>query len=174
MSNSENKEDVTSEVQEVTQTVEEKPKRTKKAATSKKTNTKKEDTNKIKEQVMIEEEKPKTTKKSTTKKSEEKPKTTKKSTVKKTELNVKEEIKSETTEKKTRTTKIKEKIVIEYMQNTYNKDDIIEKVKQKWEEQGNNIKNIKSIELYIQPDNKKVYYVINEVDNKNGENFVEL
>ena len=49
--------------------------------------------------------------------------------------------------------------------------DIIVKVKEQWIANGNKVKDIKSLTLYVKPEEMKVYYVIN--DEINGDIIIE-
>lgn len=40
--------------------------------------------------------------------------------------------------------------------------EIVAKVKEKWVEEGKLVKDIKSLTTYIKPEERKVYYVIND------------
>lgn len=46
-------------------------------------------------------------------------------------------------------------------------EDIIARVKALWQEQGNKVKDITKIDVYLKPEEKKAYYVIN--GDKTGE-----
>lgn len=45
--------------------------------------------------------------------------------------------------------------------------DVVARVKEVWVADGNKVKDIKSLVMYVKPEEKKVYYVIN--DEVNGE-----
>ncbi|MCP1101488.1 hypothetical protein M2454_001224 [Aequitasia blattaphilus] len=85
--------------------------------------------------------KSKSTKSAATKETE---KTPAKKTVKKT---VKKEMKVSTT--------------IEYYGNQLKEKDIIANVKKAWRASGNKVSDIKTMELYVKPEDYSVYYVIN-------------
>lgn len=40
--------------------------------------------------------------------------------------------------------------------------DILNQIKEKWVADGNFVKDIKSVIMYVKPEERKVYYVINE------------
>ena len=97
--------------------------------------------------------------KKTTTKKEAAPKketTAKKATTKK------ETVKKETTVKKTASKKeIKVNAIVEHYGRQISEQDIIANVKRAWTNSGKNEKDIKSIELYIKPEENAVYYVVN-------------
>ena len=43
--------------------------------------------------------------------------------------------------------------------------EIIAKIKEKWVVEGNLVKSIKSLVMYVKPEEKKVYYIINDTIN---------
>ena len=43
--------------------------------------------------------------------------------------------------------------------------EIIAKIKEKWVAEGNLVKSIKSLVMYVKPEEKKVYYIINDTIN---------
>lgn len=43
--------------------------------------------------------------------------------------------------------------------------EIIAKIKEKWVAEGNLVKSIKSLVMYVKPEEKKVYYIINDAIN---------
>ena len=100
--------------------------------------------------------------KKTTTKKEAAPKketTAKKATTKK------ETVKKETTVKKTASKKeIKVNAIVEHYGRQISEQDIIANVKRAWTNSGKNEKDIKSIELYIKPEENAVYYVVNETE----------
>lgn len=95
--------------------------------------------------------------KKTTTKKEAAPKketTTKKTTTKK-----------ETAVKKTASKKeMKVNAIVEHYGRQISEQDIIAHVKRAWTNSGKNEKDIKSIELYIKPEENAVYYVVNETE----------
>lgn len=56
---------------------------------------------------------------------------------------------------------IKVKTVVEYYGKQVEEKEIIARVKKAWTRSGNKIGDIKSMELYIKPEEAAVYYVIN-------------
>lgn len=57
---------------------------------------------------------------------------------------------------------MKTNTVIEYKGLQADDKAFINKVKEAWTEQGNKIKDLKSLSMYIKPEESKVYYVIND------------
>ncbi len=56
---------------------------------------------------------------------------------------------------------------VEYAGKQVEEKEIIAKVKEIWTEQGNKIKDLKTLNLYVKPEENAAYYVINEdVDGK--------
>lgn len=45
--------------------------------------------------------------------------------------------------------------------------DVIAKIKESWVAEGNKVKDLKTLVMYVKPEEKKVYYVVN--DEINGE-----
>lgn len=56
---------------------------------------------------------------------------------------------------------MKVKTVIEYYGKQVDEKDIIASVKKVWTKKGNKIGDIKTMELYIKPEEAAVYFVIN-------------
>lgn len=59
---------------------------------------------------------------------------------------------------------IKVKTVVEYYGKQVEEKDIIADVKKAWTKSGNKVGDIKSMELYIKPEEAAVYYVINKTE----------
>lgn len=59
---------------------------------------------------------------------------------------------------------IKVKTVVEYYGKQVDEKDIIADVKKAWTKSGKRVGDIKSIELYIKPEEAAVYYVINKTE----------
>lgn len=57
---------------------------------------------------------------------------------------------------------MKTSMYVEYQGLQVEEKDIIAKVKELWVNDGNKIKDIKELKLYIKPEESTVYYVINE------------
>lgn len=77
---------------------------------------------------------------------------------------------SKTTETAKKTVKtatkkeIKVKTVIQYDGKEADEKDIIASVKKMWTKSGKKIRDIKTMELYIKPEDEAVYYVINKTE----------
>ena len=70
-----------------------------------------------------------------------------------------------TTARKTSVKKdIKVKAVVEYYGKQVEEKDMIASVKKAWTKSGRKVGEIKSIDLYIKPEEGAVYYVINGID----------
>ncbi|MBR5969825.1 MAG: hypothetical protein IK016_05690 [Lachnospiraceae bacterium] len=55
------------------------------------------------------------------------------------------------------------KVVLQYGELSVTYDEIVQRMKDKWTgDYGRKIGEIKSMELYVKPEEGKVYYVINE------------
>ena len=85
--------------------------------------------------------------------------------VKKTAEKVTKEVKKaapKTTAKKSAAKKeIKTEVVLQYGEKEVNTKDMIASVKKDWTKQKHKISEIKSIELYVKPEENTAYYVIN-------------
>lgn len=69
---------------------------------------------------------------------------------------------TKTTAKKTTTKKdMKVSTFIEYYGKQVDQKDVIANVKKAWTKKGNKIGDIKTLELYVKPEEAAVYYVIN-------------
>lgn len=104
----------------------------------------------------------KTPEKKTSTRTAAKKTTTKKEAAPKKATTKKETVKKETTVKKTASKKeIKVNAIVEHYGRQISEQDIIANVKRAWTNSGKNEKDIKSIELYIKPEENAVYYVVN-------------
>lgn len=57
---------------------------------------------------------------------------------------------------------VKETIYLQYLGKEINKDDIVKQVKEVWTKQmKNKVGDLKSVDLYLKPEENAVYYVIN-------------
>ncbi len=56
---------------------------------------------------------------------------------------------------------MKTNVTVEYAGNQYEENDIIQKIKDAWLAGGKKIKDIKSLHIYIKPEETAAYYVIN-------------
>ncbi|MBQ6735666.1 MAG: hypothetical protein IJR00_12260 [Lachnospiraceae bacterium] len=55
------------------------------------------------------------------------------------------------------------KVILQYGEKSITYDEIVQNMKNKWTyDYGRKIGEIKSMELYVKPEEDKVYYVINE------------
>ncbi len=107
----------------------------------------------------------KTSTRATAKKETTAKRTTKKEAAPKKETAKKETAKKETTTKRTASKKeIKISAIVEHYGKQIAEQDIIANVKRAWTNSGRDEKEIKSIELYIKPEENAVYYVINETE----------
>lgn len=52
---------------------------------------------------------------------------------------------------------------VEYAGKQVDERTVVTNVKQEWTKAGNKIKDIQTMNLYVKPEENKVYYVINEV-----------
>lgn len=57
------------------------------------------------------------------------------------------------------------KIYIQSAGKEVEHNEIIDRVKEDWAAKGNNIKNIKTLDTYIKPEEDAIYYVINDIPN---------
>ena len=57
---------------------------------------------------------------------------------------------------------MKTSMYVEYQGLQVEEKDVIAKVKELWVSEGNKIKDIKELKLYIKPEEAAAYYVINE------------
>ena len=70
-----------------------------------------------------------------------------------------EEVKKATAPKKTA---VKETVYLQYLGKEINKDDLMKAVKEIWtKEMKNKVSDLKSVTLYIKPEENMAYYVIN-------------
>ena len=67
---------------------------------------------------------------------------------------------------------MKVKTVIEYYGKQVDEKDVIASVKKVWTKKGNKIGDIKTMELYIKPEEGKAYFVVNGL--ANGNYFINL
>lgn len=69
-----------------------------------------------------------------------------------------------TTKKPAVKKEIKVKTVVEYYGKQVDEKDILANVKKAWTKSGKKVGDIKSVELYIKPEEAAVYYVINKTE----------
>ncbi|MCR4610232.1 MAG: DUF6465 family protein [Eubacterium sp.] len=53
---------------------------------------------------------------------------------------------------------------VEFFGKQINKDEVVKAVKKNWTDAGNKASDIKSLELYLKPEDNAVYYVINSTE----------
>ena len=70
-------------------------------------------------------------------------------------------VKKQTVKKPAAKKEIKIKAVVEYYGKQVEEKDMIARVKKAWTKSGRKVGDIKSMELYIKPEEAAVYYVIN-------------
>lgn len=59
----------------------------------------------------------------------------------------------------------KDTLFIEFKGRQVSQKDIIDKAKAVWKENGNKVKDLKSVNVYYKPEEGKCYYVLNENSN---------
>lgn len=57
----------------------------------------------------------------------------------------------------------KMKVVLEYLDKSYDMDDVLKKIKEDWISRGNKVKDMDSARVYVKPEECMIYYVIDEV-----------
>ena len=57
---------------------------------------------------------------------------------------------------------MKANLFVEYQGNQTAYKDVLAAAKKVWVEQGNKVKDLKSVDLYMKPEENAVYYVFNE------------
>ena len=60
---------------------------------------------------------------------------------------------------------MKTNVIIQAYGLEISESEIIAKIKEKWVAEGNLVKSIKSLVMYAKPEEKKVYYIINDAIN---------
>ena len=61
------------------------------------------------------------------------------------------------------TKKNKQNVVLQYGSKSVSYDELVVRMKEKWtRDYGKKVSELKSIELYVKPEEDKVYYVIND------------
>lgn len=60
---------------------------------------------------------------------------------------------------------MKTNVIIQTYGLEISESEIIAKIKEKWVAEGNLVKSIKSLVMYVKPEEKKVYYIINDTIN---------
>lgn len=59
---------------------------------------------------------------------------------------------------------IKQTLFIQYNGREIKEKEIVASIKKSWTEAGNKISDIKTLEVYVKPEENIVYYVINETE----------
>lgn len=59
-------------------------------------------------------------------------------------------------------TKIKQQTVLQFNGQEFDLDAVEANVKQDWKDKGNKVTDIKTLSIYVKPEDAKVYYVANE------------
>lgn len=60
---------------------------------------------------------------------------------------------------------MKANVTVEFQGKKVSDKILIDKVKETWKEVGNKVKDIKTIDIYLKPEESMCYYVINEKEN---------
>lgn len=60
---------------------------------------------------------------------------------------------------------MKANVTVEFQGKKVSDKILIDKVKETWKEAGNKVKDVKTIDIYLKPDESMCYYVINEKEN---------
>ena len=61
-------------------------------------------------------------------------------------------------------TKMKEQVLLQYQGQEADVTAVTAKVKQAWKDAGNKVSDIAALNIYLKPEEGKVYYVINGTD----------
>lgn len=59
---------------------------------------------------------------------------------------------------------MKTNVTVEYAGNQYEDKMIVAQIKEAWLASGNKVKDIKTLNLYVKPEEKAAYYVINDTE----------
>jgi hypothetical protein len=62
---------------------------------------------------------------------------------------------------KTRSKNMKSRFFVQYNGHEFEEQEILAKIKQKWKEAGNMVKDLKDLDIYVKPEDGKAYYRIN-------------
>lgn len=101
-------------------------------------------------------------KKAPAKKAAAKPAEEKKAPAKKAAAKPAEEKKAPAKKPAAKKTTAKESLFLQYMGREIDSQEMVDKVKEAWTSAGNLVKDIKTMELYVKPEENKIYYVINK------------
>ena len=74
----------------------------------------------------------------------------------------KEETKAPAKKPAAKKTELKPELFLEYQGSAVSQDDLLDKVKADWTAGGHSMSNVKSLKIYIKPEDNKAYYVIND------------
>lgn len=99
---------------------------------------------------VTEEVKAETAKKAPAKKAAAKKPAAKKTTTKKT-----------ATKTTTSTKKVSTELYVQFAGYEVSEEDLVNRVKEAWVNEGNKISTLKNINLYVKPEERKAYYVVN-------------
>lgn len=66
------------------------------------------------------------------------------------------------TSKETKSSDNKVEVFVEHMGKQYKVEDVIAKIRETWIAEGHRVGSIKSLSVYIKPEESKAYYVIND------------
>lgn len=55
-----------------------------------------------------------------------------------------------------------EEVYFEYMGEQFLSNDLVDRIKEEWKNEGHRIASIKSLRVYVSPEDRKAYYVIND------------
>lgn len=59
---------------------------------------------------------------------------------------------------------MKQTLFIQYNGREIEEKEIVTSIKQSWTDSGNKIRDIKTLDIYLKPEENAVYYVINETE----------
>jgi hypothetical protein len=62
---------------------------------------------------------------------------------------------------KAKTKKMKSRLFVQYKGHEFEEQEILAQIKQIWKEGGNMMKDLKDLDIYVKPEDGKVYYTIN-------------
>lgn len=60
---------------------------------------------------------------------------------------------------------MKSNVNVEFQGKKISDKILIDKVKENWKQAGNKVKDVKTIDIYLKPEENMCYYVINEEEN---------
>lgn len=67
--------------------------------------------------------------------------------------------------RKTTAKKVTTNVFIQYQGQEHSLSNLYDTAKNQWLEAGHEEKDLKSIDVYVKPQDNKAYYVVNEIDN---------